>query len=74
MILSEYVTGPRTGTVHLVPGDVDPTLPSRTRCGRDVTDAWQRGDETPSGFLATCETCLRRHRRAVADFAELGLR
>jgi hypothetical protein len=50
----EYITNDLTGTVHLKP--LDPGA-YRTLCGQQI-DHWHTfGDETLSGFLATCKKC-----------------
>jgi hypothetical protein len=47
-----------TGAVHLSRQEDD----SVTLCGRN-TAQFRQGDETPSGFAATCGTCRRVARK-----------
>jgi hypothetical protein len=52
MTVFVYLTAP-TGTVHLA----DQLATGTTRCGRVTGPDWEEGDETLSGFVATCQRC-----------------
>lgn len=62
-----YFTTWTTGVVHLADFDkVHRGTPRpATLCGKMYVDRLREGDETPSGFLATCKLC-RRIRKDMA--------
>lgn len=57
MMRFEYVTNPKTGTIHVW----DARAAHRTLCGQYVGLTWGFGDETASASAATCGRC-----RAIA--------
>jgi hypothetical protein len=68
-MISTYFTNPSTDTVHIAPEGAW-ALHHKTFCGRPL-EGLVSGDETITGFSATCETCKHALRAALAESGPL---